>query len=326
LQAAKSSNHQIIQSSNLFVYPSTVPSSTPVRDGFRAVFRRPSIILAEISWRWCFGAALWALLALSFIEYARSLDVSNLEWLMWRSGFPPFMLQALGRVIDGSGFKLLRIAAILLPACAALWTIAASFGRTATVRAMTQSDGLPFRTALGLSFFRAALALAFGLSVIGIYLMAARSYVNVPGQLPHAGRAFAILIIATAVAWYIWAVANWVLSVAPLLAAVERRDSTSAIAATVGALSVLSGRFMRVGWAYGAIHFFAFVVFTGMALVVMGFSGILPGDAVFVLLVLITLAYFVLADCLYMARLASYAALLDCLSVEPANVTSTTNV
>lgn len=297
-----------------------MPSSTPVRDGFRAVFRQPSVILAEISWRWCFGAALWALLAFSFMEYARSLSVSNLDWLMWRSGFPPFMIEALGRTIDGSGFKLLRIAAILLPAFAALWTIAAAFGRTATVRALTRSDRLPFRTTLGLSFFRAALTLAYALSVAGIYLIAARSYLNVPGQLPHAGRAFTILIIATAIASYIWAVVNWVLSVAPLVAAIEPRDSTSAVAGTMRAFSALSGRFMRIGWAYGAIHFFAFVVFTGVALVVLGFADILPGGAILVLLALVTLAYFALSDCLYIARLASYAALLDCLPAKPANV------
>src|SRR5512133_4120229 len=96
-----------------FVYPSFVPSTTPIRGGFRLVARQPSLAFAEIMWRWCFGAAFWTLLLLSFSEYFRSLPVSNLDWLMWRSGIPPLMSQALGNTIHGSGYKLLRIAAVL---------------------------------------------------------------------------------------------------------------------------------------------------------------------------------------------------------------------
>ncbi|HYG97546.1 MAG TPA: hypothetical protein VD837_00335 [Terriglobales bacterium] len=283
-----------------------------MRDGFRAVFRQPSIILAEISWRWAFGAAFWALLLLSFMEYFKSLEVSAIDWLMWKTGFPPFMLQALAGTIEGSGFKLLRIAAILLPGCAVLWALAATFGRTATLRALVEPVARPrLRTIFGLSFLRAALTLAGVLSLLGIYFFAARSYVSAPGQLPNAGRAFVILLLGGALATYIWSVASWILALAPAVATIERCDALTAIGRAVGRVGALSGRFMRVGWAFGSLHFLAFVLATGSGMFALGLASLLPGEAVLFVLAMVALAYFAVVDGLYIARLAAYLALLD---------------
>jgi len=41
---------------------------SPTLEGFRATFRRPSLTLAEIAWRWTVGALAWALSLYWFIE------------------------------------------------------------------------------------------------------------------------------------------------------------------------------------------------------------------------------------------------------------------
>ncbi|MFZ3211271.1 MAG: hypothetical protein WA188_07125 [Terriglobales bacterium] len=38
-------------------------SRSPISEGFRRAFREPTIVLAEIAWRWSFGLAALALVA-----------------------------------------------------------------------------------------------------------------------------------------------------------------------------------------------------------------------------------------------------------------------
>src|SRR5512146_223474 len=108
-------------------------SSSPIRDGFRTTWRSPGLFVAEIAWRWAAVGALWALLLTSFFEYAANLEVSRLNWMLWKIGYPPAAVQALASTIAGSGHRLLIIAAILIPGMAVIWTVAASLGRAATL-------------------------------------------------------------------------------------------------------------------------------------------------------------------------------------------------
>ena len=61
---------------------------SPTLEGFRTVFRRPSLPLAEVMWRWSFGAAACVLLGFGFLEYLDTLPVSNIDLLFAQP--PPF--------------------------------------------------------------------------------------------------------------------------------------------------------------------------------------------------------------------------------------------
>ena len=50
---------------------------SPTLEGFRATFRRPSAIFAEIAWRWTIGAVAWALIGFWFVEYLGTLTVNG---------------------------------------------------------------------------------------------------------------------------------------------------------------------------------------------------------------------------------------------------------
>lgn len=291
------------------VYPSFVPSSTPIRDGFRLVVRQPSLVLAEITWRWCFGATFWMLLVLSFSEYLRSLPVSNLDWLMWRSGIPPLMSHALGNTIHGSGYKLLRAAAVLLPSFAIAWIFTAALGRAATLRSLIPCGAARFRTLLGISFLRAALTLAGVLSVITMFALASSAYVpRLPNALPHPGRATVVVIFLGALVWYLWSVGNWLLGLAPVKAAAGC-DTLNSVSASVREVSGRLRRYVAIGAAFTGLHVLVFVAATWAAFMVLGTAGLLPSKLVLAGLVAVTLAYCALADFLYIARLASYVSL-----------------
>ena len=58
-----------------------------VREGFRAVSRRPGLALGEIAWCWVFGAAAWVLVLLGAHLVMTSVPVSQTEFdLARRSG------------------------------------------------------------------------------------------------------------------------------------------------------------------------------------------------------------------------------------------------
>jgi hypothetical protein len=52
---------------------------SPTAEGFKLVFRRPSIPLAEIAWRWSFAAAAWFLSAMYLFVYADTLSLNTVD-------------------------------------------------------------------------------------------------------------------------------------------------------------------------------------------------------------------------------------------------------
>ena len=51
-------------------------SSSPTLEGFRAAFRRPSLTLAEVAWRWTVGGVAGALFLFYCFEFLDSVTVA----------------------------------------------------------------------------------------------------------------------------------------------------------------------------------------------------------------------------------------------------------
>jgi hypothetical protein len=280
--------------------------SSPIRDGFRATWRMPGLVPAEISWRWAVAGAFWALVLLSFVEYAASLPVSRLDWILWKIGYPPLAANAFTSTIAGSGYKMLRIAAVLVPGIAVIWTFAGALGRTATLQAIT-GRSVRFRTMLALSFLRAALALAAITSFAGVFELAMQSSKEAAN-----GRAVWILIPGWILVAYSWAVANWFLSFAPVIAAEGGRGVLAAISDSGRVFGERLGSFLRVNGVFGALHLLTFLFLAAAGFLALVLVGPVAGKAV--ALIVIGLLYFGLVDFLFVARLAAYATLArDCL-------------
>ncbi len=109
---------------------------SPTVEGFRAAFRRPSLSIAEIVWRWSVGATATALFLFGFFEYLNTLPVTNGEVLFLRTRHPYLVAEAMAHILRGSlnrGVMALLLAALLV---GLLWMVAASVGRIATVRVL----------------------------------------------------------------------------------------------------------------------------------------------------------------------------------------------
>ena len=113
-----------------------MPRVSPTLEGFRAAFRRPSLTLAEIAWRWTVGAVAWALFLFWSIEYLGSLPVTGGDAALLRTRQPLLVGRAIAHILRGSVNRAVLAALLAALAVSFLWIVAASLGRAATVRAL----------------------------------------------------------------------------------------------------------------------------------------------------------------------------------------------
>ncbi len=306
---------------------------SPTAEGFRATFRQPSFPLAEIAWRWVFGATAVALFFFGLFEYLDTLPVTNRELLFLRTKQPFLVAQAIAHILRGSLYRAVTSLLLAFLLLSVLWIVAASLGRVATVRALTTyfrdmaarlspadihdaderdvtsnvSTG-NFVALLRLNFLRIALGVAVVLGLLAADIVA--GFVSTPKD-PEPGLAFIIFLpIAALVVLFAW-VLNWLISLSQIFAV---RDGDSAITAISSAVTLCRerpGAVFAVSTWTGLAHLVAFVGATTVVSMVMGFMPLLPWRLVMVVVMLLTLAYFAVADWLYMARLAGYVCILN---------------
>jgi hypothetical protein len=280
-----------------------------------------------------FGATALALFFFGLFQYLDTLHVTDRELLFLRTRQPYLVAQAIAHILRGglnrAIFSLL-LAALLL---AILWIFVASMGRAATVRALVsyfRDMGLrlsaasrpdlaqkhidehvspPNFLALGrLNFLRIVLGIALLLGFLAADIIA--GFVSTPKD-PQPGLAFilfvpmAILVFVTA-----WAL-NWFLSLSGVFAVRDGDSAVDAISSAVSLCRERTGAVLAVGTWTGLGHLVAFVAASTVVSMVLGFAPLLPWRLVVLVIALLTVAYFAVADWLYMARLAGYICILE---------------
>lgn len=309
-------------------------SISPTLEGFRAASRRPSVALAEITWRWVTGTTAIALFLFGLSEYLSSLPVSNGELLFLRTRHPYLVGEALAHIFQGSMSRVVLSGIFAVLLLALLWMITAAFGRIATVRALLEHfrrDEIanssaeltdeespieipieiksgPMRALIRLNFLRAAAALAAIFGFIGAAILA--SFAS-PDKSPHPGLAFLLFVPMAALVALAWYGLNWLLSLASMFAVRDRSDAIAAISAAVRFSRDRAGAVAAVSTWTTLAHITAFACAMTVISMPLGFATIVPWRPIALIMILSTLAYFVLADWLYTARLAGYVCIAE---------------
>jgi hypothetical protein len=301
---------------------------SPTLEGFRAAFRRPSFTLAEIMWRWCFGATGFALFFFVLFEFLNTLPVTNGELLFLRTRQPYLVSEAIAHILRGSLTRVVMSVLVAILMLVLLWMIAASFGRMATVRALleyfrvkfvermagadvsTSPDEAddrrarnPFQSLFDLSFLRVSVALGALVAIVGATVLAGFAS---PASHPQPGLFLLLWFPLIGLIGVIWWVLNWFLSLACMFVVRDAADALSAISAAVTLCRERTGAVFAVSTWTGLAHLAAFVGATTVVALPLSTLGILPGRVILLGVVVLTLAYLALADWLYMARLAGY--------------------
>lgn len=289
----------------------------PVREGFGAVIRQPGLALAEIAWRWSFGAAAWVLVGLSLHQILLGVDVGDAELAIARRSSPFLIADAIAHILYEVLPRLVRISAVLIPALALLWIFAASLGRSATLNALLaergqlRDDHPGFSALLGIHLVRVAVTLAAVAGLFGAIIISS----TITNPQPDTAIVAALLWLAIAVlVAFFWSILNWFLSLAPIFIV---RDGRGTFASIADSLALY--RDHRADYA-GTTAWFCFL--RSLALLgAIGLSvmplGITDSVRVVVLVVVIvSLAYFAMVDSVYIARIAAFVALADESSAE----------
>jgi hypothetical protein len=302
---------------------------SPTLEGFRAAFRRPSLSLAEIMWRWSAGATAAGLFGFGLVEYLTTLPVTNGELLFLRTRHPYLVGEAIARIFRGSLNRAAMAALLAALMLSVVWMAAASVGRIATVRGLldyfrgVSNGSVPndgerdvasnvstnaLRTLLRLNFLRVVVALAAIFGFVGAAILAGFAS---PDAHPRPGLAFSLFLPLAGLICYVWWVLNWLLSLAGMFAVRDGEDAVGAISAAVHLCRERMGPVFAVTTWTGLAHLVAFVGVSTVASIPLGFAGIVPWRLVVAVEILVMLAYFAVADGLYMARLAGYVCIAE---------------
>ncbi len=285
-------------------------SFSPTAEGFRLVFRRPSIPTAEIAWRWSFGTAVWFLVSTFLLQYAGSLPVNTVDRLLLGTQQPVLILRALRRIFHGSALRFTEAGLLLTIAMTIGWIVLASIGRVVTLRAMMQEFRIagqgsqPYIVRIAaLNFLRTAATLAAVIGALGAALLAHGVRTSSHWTAADAARIWLALLILV---WIAWSIVNWLLSTAALFVVLDAGGAVTALAKTVAWCRDRLGPVLIAGVLFGLAHGGALLVACGAGLTVLGMANVLGMGPTWILGFLIIAAYCLLADFLYTARLASY--------------------
>jgi len=289
-------------------------SFSPTAEGFRLIFRRPAIPLAEIAWRWTFATAAWLLGTTFLLEYMGSLPVNALDRLLLGTQQPILVSRAIQRIFHGSAFRFTEAGIVLAISLAVAWIALASLGRAATLAALLDEFGVAsgsghrmIRSLAALNFLRVAVFLAAKLSGLGAVLLASSFWASTHVSLADASRTWFALLFLVGM---IWAGLNWLLSTAAVFVASEQKGSLSAIASCARLCTEHTGRVLAAGVWFGLPHLGAFVAAIMAGFTVLSTVGAWRMGPALVLEFLIIGGYCAVADFLYTGRLAAYVAIV----------------
>jgi len=289
---------------------------SPTAEGFRLIFRRPAIPLAEVAWRWSFAVSFWVLAAALLVQYAKTLPVDRADRLLVRTGQPALILRALERIFHGSALRFTRASILVSIALVLAWIVLASIGRAVTLRAMAEEFGIQasanrplesIRSLIGLHFLRASAALAAWVAGAGAALLTSGVWASTHLSAADASRLGLGWLLLV---WIAWAVENWVLATAAIFVIAEGARSLGSISATLGWCRREMGSVAAVGFWFGLAHAGAFCMAFGAGFTVLGMAGVLGPWLTLVTLIAVVAGYSVVADFLFSGRLAAYLATL----------------
>jgi hypothetical protein len=274
-----------------------------IGQGFAAIAGQPALVLAEITWRWCLAAAAGLLAAVTVLEYLNSIPVSWGERLLLESEQPLLALAAVAHALRGSAVRLVAGVIVAAAAIAILWMLFSALGRLVTLKALLPESQGAYRPLLGLSFLRAGLFLAATLAGAGALILA--------GFAGPAGDAAPSIVLAAALAgciWLVWALLNWLLSLAAIFAVRDEQNTFGAVAAAVDLVGSALGDVVLTSLPFVLLHYLALAVAAAAGVLVFDLMTRVSPEAGWAL-VAVAAGYVAYADLLYITRLAAYVAL-----------------
>src|SRR5437879_974251 len=229
---------------------------SPTLEGFRAIFRVPSLGLAEIAWRWSFAVAGGALLIFAAFQFLDTLPVTSGDLALLRTRQPALISRAALHIFRGSAPRAIAVAIVTVLFIAIAWIVVASLGRAAGIKALldyfragrnssharatslTFAQGWRLGSVMGLNFFRVAISLAAFIGCVGALLLAG----SVSSEKnPSPGIAALVFFMAVLLINMAWSILNWFLSLGLILPVARGHDPVAGLGCALDLLSFRRG-------------------------------------------------------------------------------------
>jgi len=291
-----------------------MPIPNPLASGFRAVLRDLKLLLIEVAWRWLFGLTAGAVLLFGWQMAVGTIHLSRADSYALASHDAFRMAQAALNILTVIGPHLAKLAAVILPAVSLLWIFLGALGRALTMRRLVNLFGLftegpggvairqiSLRAMLVLHFWRILLAWPALAAMVAGVLYAS----NIANRGPHPDyfMYYAVAVPVMVAAAIFWIIVNWYLSTAAAWVGRQGAGAVMATRMTIGFASARKGDIGGLNAMFILIRLGALLVAFVLCVVP---AGLVSSAGYTFWVISISLLYFVFADLVCLARLASY--------------------
>ncbi|MGA7341927.1 MAG: hypothetical protein WBE72_16935 [Terracidiphilus sp.] len=269
------------------------------------VFRRPSLIAIELSWRWLAGIPILFVL---WQQAQRMLAAFPLE----SSGFnsvdsenPWLAALQLAQVWAYYQPHVLAVLRWLFPAAALFWVVVSGLGRNLLL--MRMERGLRFRplAMIGLQAGWMALLVLTFWGWFRSMQCAAAAHIPAAGEPDLVG--YAVWAIFLSLGFFTaWALVSWALSIAPLLALLENRSALSALGQSLRLGKPFTGKLAEINLVMGIVKIALAVLAMVFSAAPLPFIDELGAGSLHVVWAASTVFYFLANDSFQVVRLKAF--------------------
>lgn len=280
-------------------------------------WQHPSLWAIEVAWRWLAGVPF---LLVAWHQAQRILaqvspaaaGLNRLEWANpWLSSV--LIADAIGRYQP----LVVEVLRWLGPLALAGWAVLSGVGRLAILDRMVRIDGERarygslWRKLPGVIVLQAAWMLALAACWWGWYSSvgwAASRYITVGAQPNMVGYLCWLIFLSLAI-YVVWAMTSWVLSIAPVIYAMERESLIKALSTSFRLGKELSGKLAEVNLVMAIVKIALIVLAMVLSSAPLPFSDEFGADFIRHLYWAIAVWYLVASDYFHVVRLRSFISL-----------------
>ena len=290
-----------------------------MRESIDFLRKHPAAAGLEIAWRWMWGSTSFILAFVATKAFLAGISVSDAQAEALRGFDLPRKAQAIAELLAQGGMaeRVLATLVIVLVPTTAFWVLCATVGRDLVLRQLIPERRASFGAILSQNIARACLLWS---ALLGwfLWMVVCAMVAGVSGPVASTGGMLLYLFLAFAAMPFIfglWGWLNWVLSLVPLIAAMEGTGATQAFRSTVKVSRARRKEFWKASGAWGIPRLIAMMAL----LALMSIAVVLPVSAGITFTVVLSLLYCAIADGLYVARLHAYLQIVKPVAASAAN-------
>ena len=269
------------------------------------VFKRPSLVILEIGWRWLIGVPILLACREQAQRILTAYPLENSGFNSLDSQNPWVAAVQLSGVWDYYAPHVLAVVRWLLPAALLAWIGVSGVGRNLVLMRMERR--LRFRplTLAGLQAAWVCLLVATFWCWLGTMRWAAATHISARGE-PDLVGYFIWAIFLTLGFFTVWALVSWVCSIAPLLALLEDCSAVSALGRSLRLGKGFTSKLAEINLVMGIVKIALLVLAMVFSAAPLPFASELGGGVLQTAMLASTILFLIANDYFQVVRLKAF--------------------